>query len=158
VARAVGISPETARAVRAELRGGPVRPAARPADRTVEDWAATVRRLRDDPALRFSETGRALLRLLDLHALSTDHWAAMVRTVPAYNRPAVARVALECARVWRAVAEGLIAEDLSGDHRGGTSDGRHSSDHVVSVADPGRAAGQRRALGRRPAAGRAAHP
>jgi hypothetical protein len=178
VARAVGISPETARAVRAELHGERPRPAPRPVGPVVgaEDWSVTVRRLRDDPALRFSETGRALLRLLDLHTMSTDRWTAIVRTVPAYNRPTVAKVAMECARVWRLVAAELAAEELAASvadrpasvssgpttgpnrHGGGTSDARYPGDHVVSVADPGRAAGQRRALGGRPGPGGPAHP
>jgi hypothetical protein len=71
------------------------------------DLVATVRRLRADPALRFSETGRALLRLLDVRAVTAEKWAAIVNTVPAHCRDSVAAVALDCARTWQSFAEQL---------------------------------------------------
>jgi ParB-like chromosome segregation protein Spo0J len=116
VARAVGISPETVRSVRAELRsvrdcdGGRPRPAAAravPQSPHPEDWAVIVQRLRTDPTLCFTDNGRVLLRLLDMHSLTPAHWAAILRSVPAHNRPTVARLAERSARVWQSIAEHL---------------------------------------------------
>jgi hypothetical protein len=122
VAKAAGISPETARAVRARLLRGEdpavrkrcgtkkiderkqqrAQPPAPPPDRSL-----LLRHLRNDPTLRFTDTGRTLLRLLDVHAMSNERWASMVRNVPPHCRESIAQAALECARVWRAVAEQL---------------------------------------------------
>lgn len=124
VAKAAGISPETARAVRARLQRGEDPTIRKPSSvRKVEekrrpqnpvpqplplpDRAMIMRYLRTDPTLRFSETGRTLLRLLDVHAMSNDRWAVLVRNVPPHARGPVAQAALECARVWRTVAEQL---------------------------------------------------
>lgn len=124
VAKAAGISPETARAVRARLQRGEdptVRkpsnikkveerrqPQARaPQPLPLPDRVTIMRYLRTDPTLRFSETGRTLLRLLDVHAMSNDRWALLVRNVPPHARGTIAQAALECARVWRTVAEQL---------------------------------------------------
>lgn len=105
VARRAGISPETARAVRSRLQAGEAdRPA--PAE-PPPDWSAIVRHLRNDPALRFSETGRELLRLLDVRAVTAERWAAITSGVPAHCRDSIAQVALECAQIWRAFAERL---------------------------------------------------
>ena len=71
------------------------------------DRVTVMRHLRTDPTLRFSETGRVLLRLLDVHAMSNDRWAHMVRNVPPHARETIAQAAMECARVWRTVAEQL---------------------------------------------------
>jgi ParB-like chromosome segregation protein Spo0J len=119
VARTAGISPETARAVRTRLRSGedPVVSrghAHRTADTTSaqRDWSSVVRNLQTDPALRFSETGRTLLRLLDMHAISKERWAVIVNNVPPHSRPTIAMMAMECARLWRRVAEHLERDTL----------------------------------------------
>jgi ParB-like chromosome segregation protein Spo0J len=110
VARRVGISPETARSVRGRLRGGEPEhssvPAAEQPDLTA-DLTAVVRRLRGDPALRFSESGRELLRLLDGHTITAERWATIANSVPPYCRDATAQVALECARAWQNFAKHL---------------------------------------------------
>lgn len=105
VARRAGISPETARAVRTRLQSGESRRPA-PAEPR-QDRAATVRQLRNDPTLRFSETGRALLRLLDVRTVTAERWAAIASSVPAHCRDSVAQAALECAQTWRTFAEQL---------------------------------------------------
>lgn len=109
VARRVGISPETARAVRGRLHDEDAEPAA-VEPREDRDAAALVRQLRNDPALRFSETGRELLRLLDVVTVAERRWAALAGSVPAYGRESVAFVARECARTWRDFAEQLERE------------------------------------------------
>lgn len=102
VARRAGISPETARAVRTRLNEEPARPA--PAE-PQPDRAALVRQLRNDPTLRFSETGRELLRMLDVRTVPADRWTAIENGVPAHCRASVAQVALECAQAWWTFAE-----------------------------------------------------
>jgi ParB-like chromosome segregation protein Spo0J len=102
VARRAGISPETARSVRSRLPEGEPEP--RP------DAAAIVQGLRADPALRFSETGRALLRLLEVRTVTPEKWAAMAANVPPHCRDAVAQIAVECAETWRTFAEQLVQQ------------------------------------------------
>jgi ParB/Sulfiredoxin domain len=129
VARAAGISPETARDVRNRLRRGedPVsrkhkdkkaidrskgeavpldqEPTARRFLETTENLATAVGRLRADPALRFSETGRTLLRLLHMLALNTDEWEKMAENVPLHCSQIVAQLARECSQIWSGFAE-----------------------------------------------------
>ncbi len=129
IARAARISPETARDVRNRIHRGedPLpkprvrarpRPKA-PAPETGRSRAATeqvisrtelaaraaaVDRLKSDPALRFSETGRMLLRLLTLHTLTGAEWQAIIDSVPPHCTAAVADLAHACAGVWGEVA------------------------------------------------------
>lgn len=104
VARRVGISPETARAVRAGLRRG--EPPARPEPvGPLPDPVAALRHLRGDPALRFSEAGRELLRLLDVRAVTEERWAVIAASLPPYCRDTVTRLALDCARTWQTFAQ-----------------------------------------------------
>lgn len=106
VARRVGISPETARSVRGRLRGGD----ADRAPAVIEprpDLTALLRRLRTDPAVRFSAPGRELLRLLDMHTITAEQWAAIANAAPPHCRDAITRAALECARAWHTLAQQL---------------------------------------------------
>ncbi len=100
VARRAGISPETARSVRRRLPTEPVPPQ--------QDPVTLVRQLRGDPTLRFSESGRTLLRLLEVRSVPPEKWAAIAANMPAHWRDSVARVAMECADTWRTFAEQLV--------------------------------------------------
>ncbi|XVV09966.1 ParB/RepB/Spo0J family partition protein [Actinoplanes sp. CA-131856] len=124
VARAAAISPETARDVRNRLRdGADLVPAQRkgggaPAtgkgagadhrsvgilrsgDRPEIDRSAVVGRLMSDPALRYTDAGRNLLRLLTLHTRWTEEWDTMVDNVPAHCTGAVADLARQFAGLW----------------------------------------------------------
>ncbi|MET0493487.1 MAG: ParB N-terminal domain-containing protein [Actinoplanes sp.] len=134
VARAAAISPETVRDVRNRLRNGqdlvpgqrrtePARPAdqvtdqrrkhalagllrppARPPRESVLDRATVVNRLKADPALRYSETGRNLLRLLSLHSLWTEEWEAIITHLPPHCSGMVADLALQFADLWTDLA------------------------------------------------------
>ncbi|MFE4670267.1 ParB N-terminal domain-containing protein [Streptomyces sp. NPDC056716] len=134
IARAAGISPETARDVRNRLSRGeepllPARPRgarSRPREEILRvvpqsgygetvrhDTAAVpafteglsaVNRLKADPALRLNETGRQLLRLLSVHMLPPDEWEGIIDTVPPYWSGTVAHLARECAHIWEEVA------------------------------------------------------
>jgi hypothetical protein len=107
VARRAGISPETARTVRRRLPDGEPKPA-------IVDATTAVQHLRTDPTLRFSESGRTLLRLLEVRSLSADAWATIARNVPPHCRDAVARIAVECSDTWRAFAEQVVRERRAG--------------------------------------------
>jgi ParB-like chromosome segregation protein Spo0J len=146
VARAAGISPETVRDVRGRLRraeepvpkqrgkgqlnhgGRPARPRSEPPSSTEFDQAqrrnpATVReRLKADPSLRFTETGRILLRLLYAHAINTEEWEKIIQNIPPHCSGLVAQLASDNARMWQELAERLRGPetsveffDLSGD-------------------------------------------
>jgi hypothetical protein len=132
IARAAGISPETVRDVRGRLSRGedPVLPKQRSWKRTpkkpeapqqpeakkapvepeptpIEDLPAVVHQLRNDPALRFSEAGRALLKMLDAHTVVNQKFDSIADNVPAHCRGTVASAARECAQVWRSFANRL---------------------------------------------------
>ncbi|WP_323372207.1 ParB/RepB/Spo0J family partition protein, partial [Streptomyces katsurahamanus] len=138
VARAAGISPETARDVRNRLHNGddlvprqcrrktpavlvaaredftedllarrPELVAQGPSQRSgrsrtdiAPDRAMLVKRLKADPALRFTETGRNLLRLLALHTLRKEEWDAIINNVPPHCTDIVADLARQFADLW----------------------------------------------------------
>ncbi|MEU6748990.1 hypothetical protein ABZ914_22455 [Spirillospora sp. NPDC046719] len=119
IARAAGVSPETVRNLRNRIRGraGNAGSAARPAkpragaqrrataEPSPRDGAAMVERLKADPALRFSEAGRDLLRLLLIHTISPAEWDRLAGIIPAGRRAEVARLARACARIWAEFAQ-----------------------------------------------------
>jgi ParB-like chromosome segregation protein Spo0J len=121
VARAARISPETVRDVRARVEQGhdPVLPAQRSAKPDGQSHGVVdhptltpqptpgLGNLRNDPTLRFTEAGRALLRLLALHTISPTDWSALVESVPTYCRDAVVGIANECAKSWLQFADQL---------------------------------------------------
>jgi len=126
VAKAAAISPDTARDVRNRLLSGadlvPARrgrgatpapaktkgteqrplnivlPSGRPERLT--DRSVVVNRLMNDPALRYTETGRNLLRLLALHTRWTQEWDSMVDNVPTHCTDAVVDLARQFADLW----------------------------------------------------------
>ncbi|MFF0450567.1 ParB N-terminal domain-containing protein [Streptomyces sp. NPDC004609] len=63
-----------------------------------------LRSLRTDPSLRFSEIGRALLRLLDANTLDAAQWDRLAAAVPQRWSPVVADLAMDCAADWSALA------------------------------------------------------
>ncbi|GAA1784514.1 ParB N-terminal domain-containing protein [Luedemannella flava] len=129
VAQAASISPETARDVRNRLRNGedlvpgrvrraaagvgpavdrraevstltPARPPVRPQQAPVANQAAILNRLKADPALRYSETGRNLLRLLTLHSLWAEDWESIIQNLPPHCSGALADVARQFSTLW----------------------------------------------------------
>lgn len=113
VARAAGIAPSTALDVRNRLRASaaPVpdgRGAPAAADEEpVASLAAVLDALREDPTLRFTESGRALLRWLGLHAVDNRTATAVLGTLPPHCAGAVAAVARHNARFWERFADQL---------------------------------------------------
>jgi hypothetical protein len=63
--------------------------------------------LRNDPSLRYNETGRALLRLLALHTMSSADWEQLISAVPLHRAQAVAQVARSSAEAWQEFAARL---------------------------------------------------
>lgn len=144
VAKAAAISPETARDVRNRLlsgedpalvrrtRGTAPAPAngkdrvRRPLNlvrsgggpEPVIDRAVVVNRLIGDPALRYTDTGRNLLRLLTLHTHWTEQWDAIVDNVPPHCTDVVTDLARQFADQWAdfaaRVGTGRIAIDDAG--------------------------------------------
>ncbi|MFF7474797.1 ParB/RepB/Spo0J family partition protein [Streptomyces sp. NPDC008092] len=143
VARAAGISPETARDVRNRLRNGEDllpgqrrgktagRPDEQPASRKefgplviaapggvrrrgepAADRAVLLKRLKADPALRFTETGRSLLRLLALHSVRNEDWEAIISNVPPHCSDIVADLARQFADLWSEFAV-RVKEDVA---------------------------------------------
>ncbi|MFH8407094.1 ParB N-terminal domain-containing protein [Streptomyces sp. NPDC018019] len=137
IARATGISPETARDVRNRIRRGeaplltgrrsgprgerggqrgPGRPAGPGQYRETTGTAARARllgtdrrvmvqRLMGDPALRYSDTGRTLLRLLGIHAISPREWEKITEGLSRDCRRAVAELARAYADNWSELAQ-----------------------------------------------------
>jgi ParB-like chromosome segregation protein Spo0J len=126
VARLTGISRETVRNVRRRLRNdegplpfsargrrpslpdrqdgrGPRRPLRTPG----EDTTLIVKRLCADPGLKYTENGRALLRLLQVHLRTDREWRKIGREVPLHCRALIARLARAYERRWADFAEEL---------------------------------------------------
>lgn len=126
IAKAAGISPGTAADVRKRLRQGcdpvPVRLREEVVARNRQDRKATGdtvsrRRTRPsadlvpifdalckDPSLRFSETGRLVLRLFDSCAAAIRQKDRIVDNVPAHCREQVAELLLSYAEIWQDIA------------------------------------------------------
>jgi len=133
IATRAGISPGTARDVRERLRNGldpvPLRhrgtsgsqsaiPQPRDGDGdgngrererslSARMIPVNLESLRNDPSLRYNETGRALLRLLALHAMSPADWEQLIGAVPLHRAQAVAQVARSVAEAWQEFAARL---------------------------------------------------
>lgn len=130
IAGAAGISLATARDVRERLRRGddPLPPKLRqgqqPQQKPVElvrsggerggaqiaageDRAAMLQSLAKDPSLRFTESGRSLLRWLFTHARGPAGWENVVDAIPPHSTYVVAEVAQACAEEWSTFASKL---------------------------------------------------
>jgi transposase-like protein len=116
VARQSGIAVGTARSVRRELSnaGNSVEGAgmlASPANAehgihsATDDPAVIIDMLRRDPALRYTETGRRLLRWLGAHAANIAEGRQLVTGVSPHCASLVNRLARDCAAAWAAIAE-----------------------------------------------------
>lgn len=66
-----------------------------------------LRELRDDPSLRFSETGRMLLRLLAPAALDDDLLERLVGSVPQHDIELVSELGAICLQLWQDVVARL---------------------------------------------------
>ncbi|MCP2341711.1 ParB/RepB/Spo0J family partition protein [Actinomadura rupiterrae] len=79
---------------------------ARPTDWPVE-WPVMRQKLRQDPALRYAQSGRAFLQWLDSRVISGEELRGIVESVPAHWVDEIAALALVCAEHWRELAREL---------------------------------------------------
>lgn len=130
IAAAAGISPSTALDVRKRLRNGkdPLprkqreqrdagrpkrdRPACPQENRARDpvqgpEWKLALQRLRRDPSLRFTDAGRALLRLMDSQLIGTEQWARLTANIPAHCTRTIAELAWLTGNAWHEFAEQL---------------------------------------------------
>lgn len=70
-----------------------------------ERLSTLLERLRRDPSLRFSNGGKAVLRLLDSHSIPDETWTRLADLVPRHCAGAVANIARACAASWTRFAE-----------------------------------------------------
>jgi hypothetical protein len=71
------------------------------------DKGSVIQNLGKDPSLRFSESGRALLRWLSTRAVGPAGWPEMVEGIPPHCSYALADLARACADEWLEFASGL---------------------------------------------------
>ena len=155
IATRAGISPGTARDVRERLRNGldpvplrhrdpsgsrPAVPQPRGEDSHAQERSLSARMipvilesLRNDPSLRYNETGRALLRLLALHAMSPADWEQLISAVPLHRAQAVAQVARSSSEAWLEFATRL--EYVSQHSSTGALTGRPGGHDLAELAD-----------------------
>ncbi len=124
VARVAGISMATVRDVRERIRRGesPIPPRQRrgepdpgavPAVERASmpvpfaDRVSLLRTLNNDPALRFTDSGRMLLRWLHSRASGLEDWPDRLATMPPHCAYVLARLARACAAEWHEVAASL---------------------------------------------------
>jgi len=75
-----------------------------PTTASAQDRSVLLERLKQDPSLRFTETGRSLIRLLDVHSLGEHEWSQLLDTVPSHCRGTVAELVRACAEIWQELA------------------------------------------------------
>ncbi|MDT9682168.1 ParB/RepB/Spo0J family partition protein [Streptomyces sp. TRM76323] len=126
IARAAGISLGTAHDVKKRLllgrnpvpegRAGQPEPRVpaprRPRHETtsLRDSGELLERLRKDPALRLSQSGRFLLRCFAVHDVDASVWARLATTIPPHCAEGVSKLARECADMWLRFADRVDRE------------------------------------------------
>lgn len=71
------------------------------------DWRSVGQSLKRDPTLRYSESGRSLLKLLDVCAMDLEAWDMLANTVPPHWASVVAGMARSYASQWHKLAQML---------------------------------------------------
>jgi len=108
--------PPPVRGVPAQVRGVPVQArrdlgrageGVRPPGVEPRDRAVVLERLAKDPSLRFTESGRLLLRLLGAHGFDARTGQELIAAVPPHCAVAVADLASSYAAQWRRFADEL---------------------------------------------------
>lgn len=131
VAKQAGISAETVRDVRGRLEHGKSlipdgsrrsQAGSQPPGTTEPDFnraadrdrRAVLERLKADPSLRLTETGRILLRMLAMHSIDRKEWGRILSGVPSHWDSVVASFARDNAQVWLEFADHLEKRTRSG--------------------------------------------
>ncbi|MEV0764787.1 ParB/RepB/Spo0J family partition protein [Nocardia sp. NPDC050435] len=84
---------------------GPAEPVAPFGRAKSHDLTSTLQSLRKDPSLRFTDSGRRLLRWLDVHALRPDENEWVVSSIPPHCAVLIADIARQYAVMWQGFAE-----------------------------------------------------
>jgi ParB-like chromosome segregation protein Spo0J len=71
------------------------------------DAQLVLRKLRNDPSLRHSEAGRALLRWLHEHCMDQGQWDRLSGFIPPHSVPLIATLARHNASAWKELASEL---------------------------------------------------
>jgi ParB-like chromosome segregation protein Spo0J len=71
------------------------------------DWPTIAARLAGDPALKYTEGGRAFLRWMSAHSTKADEWQEFIDAIPMHWLKDVSRVAETVSAEWRDFAERL---------------------------------------------------
>jgi len=103
---------DTSRASRSAGQGGSGRRGAVNGERQILakrrlgeiDAVAVLAALRQDPTVRYNESGRALLRLLEMNLGGTNEPHQITQSVPDHLNEKVAQLSLRCAAFWKNVA------------------------------------------------------
>jgi hypothetical protein len=64
-------------------------------------------RLTKDPALRYAEAGRALLRWFDTHSIGVGDWHGVIDAIPPHWVEIMINVASSCGNEWYELASAL---------------------------------------------------
>ena len=70
-------------------------------------WPAVSAKLTADPALRYTDGGRAFLRWMALHSMQADEWREFIDAVPQHWLREVSQLAASMSEEWRQFAERL---------------------------------------------------
>lgn len=70
-------------------------------------WPTISAKLADDPALRYTEGGRAFLRWMAAHSMQADEWREFIDAIPRHWLEDVGRIAASMSEEWRQFAERL---------------------------------------------------
>ena len=76
-------------------------------DDQVLDWPLIRRKMTKDPALKYAESGRALMKWIDIHVVYPEDWKSVVDAVPPHWSNDIAELALSCAERWLDIAHAL---------------------------------------------------
>ncbi|WIX76974.1 ParB/RepB/Spo0J family partition protein [Amycolatopsis carbonis] len=76
----------------------------------LEQVLAILQDLRKDPSLRFNDSGRRVLHLLDQHALTREDKSVLVSGAPPHCAIVIARLAQAYSTVWKALAEEIAQQ------------------------------------------------
>jgi hypothetical protein len=72
-----------------------------------QDVASLLDGLASDPALRFTDSGRAMVRWLTARARDLERWREVAATVPPHSAYVITNLAIQCACEWLQFAEQL---------------------------------------------------
>jgi hypothetical protein len=78
-------------------------------------WPVMAAKLASDPALRYTEGGRAFLRWMASHSMEADGWREFIDAIPPRWREQVAQLAINISEEWRQFADHLQVRQEAAD-------------------------------------------